>query len=309
MKTEEELRQFFAAELRPHVEAWQRITRIRPPGVLDVVVVVLACLMAGAMWRLEPLWLVPGYAVLRVMRDVRRVQGAFKQEVLSRVFEFVLPGVRYLPYDHIDPELVRKSGLFRESWNDDGGEDYAQGRFGSTDFWFSELVLAREKKDDRNVVFHGLFFIADFHKSFRGRTYLLPDVAERTFGTLGRVAQALPRFDGTELVELEDPDFEKRFVCTSTDPVEARYLLSPSLIQRILHMAERSSGSLRISFLEECLYLALPIGDLFRAPFLGSSVDENALLAFVRELHSVVGIVEELDLNTRIWSKGAKAGT
>jgi Protein of unknown function (DUF3137) len=265
MQTDEEFRRFFAAELRPHIEAWQRITRIRPPGVLDVVVVLLACLMAGAMWRAEPLWLVPGYALLRVMRDVRRVQGAFKQEVA--------------------------------------------GRFGSTDFWFSELVLARDKKDDRNVVFHGLFFIADFHKSFRGRTYLLPDVAERTFGTLGRVAQALPRFDGTELVELEDPDFEKRFVCTSTDPVEARYLLSPSLIQRILRMAERSSGSLRISFLEECLYLALPMGDLFRAPFLGSSVDENALLAFVRELLAVVGIVEELDLNTRIWSKGAKAGT
>jgi hypothetical protein len=241
------------------------------------------------------------------MRDVQRVQGAFKQEVLRRVFEFVLPGVDYRPCAHIGAEHVKKSGLFRESWNDDTGEDYVAGRLGETDFWFSELTLAKERKDERSVVFRGLFFIADFHKSFRGRTYLLPDVAERGFGALGRVAQAL-RFDGTELVELEDPDFEKRFVCTSTDPTEARYLLSPSMIQRILRLAEWSRGSLRVSFVEECMYLALPSGDLFQAPFLGGSVDENALVGFVRELRAVTDLIEELGLDTRIWSKGAPAG-
>jgi hypothetical protein len=118
------------------------------------------------------------------------------------------------------------------------------------------------------------------------------------------VAQAL-RMDGTELVELEDPDFEKRFVCSSTDPVEARYLLSTAMILRILRIAERTQGALRVSFVEECMYLALPAGELFRAPFLGGSVHEEALLGFVRELRSVLELVEELGLNTRIWSKGA----
>ena len=306
MRSEEELRQFFSGELRQHVEAWRRVSRIRPPGLVDALVVGVAILIACAMWRPDPLWLLAGYAVLRVMRDVRRVQGEFKREVLSRVFEFALPGVQYQPHSHIDAEHVRRSGLFQESWNDDGGEDYVAGRHGSTDFWFCELVLAKERKDERSVVFQGLFFIADFHKSFRGRTYLLPDVAERSFGALGRVAQAL-RLDGTELVELEDPDFEKRFVCTSTDPLEARYVLSPSLIQRILGIAERSRGALRLSFVDECLYLALPSGDLFQAPFLSGSVDEAALLGFVRELRALIELVDELGLNTRIWSKGAPA--
>jgi len=306
MRSEEELRRFFAGELRQHVEVWRHVRRIRPPGMVDVVAVLLAILTAGAMWQPAPLWLLAGYAVLRVMYDVRRVQGEFKREVLRRVFEFALPGVQYDPSAHIDPELVRKGGLFWESWNDDGGEDYVAGRMGSTEFWFSELVLAHEKKDDRTVLFHGLFFIADFNKAFRGRTYLLPDVAERNFGVLGRVAQAL-RLDGTELVELEDPDFEKRFVCTSTDPLEARYVLSTSLIQRILGIAERSPGPLRVSFVDQCMYLARPMGDLFRAPFLSGSLDEEALLGFVRELRSVIELVDELGLNTRIWSKAAPA--
>jgi hypothetical protein len=72
-------------------------------------------------------------------------------------------------------------------------------------------------------------------------------------------------------------------------------------------LAERAAGPLRISFLDECVYVALPLpGDLLPAAFFASAVDEAALLGSVRELFSLVGLVEELDLNTRIWSKGAR---
>jgi hypothetical protein len=64
---------------------------------------------------------------------------------------------------------------------------------------------------------------------------------------------------------------------------------------------------LRISFVQERLHLALPTGDPFQAPFREGSLNEDALLAYVCELLSLAGIVEELDLNTRIWSKGPSA--
>ena len=307
MRSEEELRAFFRDELRPHVEAWQRLPRFTPPGVLDALALVATIAACFAAERLELAWIFAAWLFVRTARDVWRVRSAFKTEVLSRVFEFVLPGVDYRPGSHIGSEHVERSGLFPESWNRDSGEDYVAGRLGETDFWFSELRLVKEgRKDEETVVFRGLFFIADFHKSFRGRTYLLPDLAERVLGVLGRSLQAFPRFDGTELVELEDPDFEKRFVCHATDPVEARYVLSTSLVQRLLALAERASGPLRVSFVDECMYLALPLArDLLPAAFFGSAVHEDAMLGWVRELFTVVGLVEELGLNTRIWSKAA----
>jgi hypothetical protein len=308
VRSEAELHAFFRDELLPRVRAWKRMTRIRPVGLLDAAVLALAA--AACLWlrRLEPAWIGAGYAALRVAGDVSRVRTAFKREVLAPLFEFALPGVRYDPAARIDGATVEGSGLFPESWTSDSGEDYVAGTLGETAFRLSELrLLRRQRKNRQTVVFHGLFFVADFNKSFRGRTYLLPDVAERVFGTLGRSLQALPRFDGTELVELEDPDFEKRFVCYASDPIEARYVLSTSLLRRLLGLAERASGSLRVSFLDERLYLAMPVGDLFPAAFFASSVDEEALHARVRELYAVVGLVEELGLNTRIWSKGGLA--
>jgi hypothetical protein len=308
VRSEAELHAFFRDELLPHVRQWKRMTRIRPLGALDLAVLALTAVACLWLRRLEPAWLAAGYAAFRVASDVSRVRSAFKREVLAPLFEFALPGVRYDPAARIDGATVERSGLFPESWSSESGEDYVAGRLGETAFRLSELRLTRrQRKNRQTVVFHGLFFAADFNKSFRGRTYLLPDVAERVFGTLGRSLQALPRFDGTELVELEDPDFEKRFVCYATDPIEARYLLSTSLLRRLVGLAERASGSLRVSFLDECLYLAMPLGNLFPAAFFASSVDEEALHARVRELYSVVGIVEELGLNTRIWSKGAAA--
>jgi hypothetical protein len=308
VRSDDELRAFFRSELRPHVEAWERLPRLRPLGALEVGVAVLALAACLALRRAEPLWGLLALAALRVARDVSRVQRAFKQDVLRRVFEFVLPGIEYDPGARIAARHVEGSGLFPESWSQESGEDYVSGRLGATDFRFSELRLARRQGKRTEVVFRGLFFAADFHKSFRGRTYLLPDRAERLLGPFGRALQALPRFDRTELVELEDPDFEKRFVCYATDPVEARYVLSTSLMQRLLRMAERTPGSLRVSFVDEALYLALPLaGDLFAVPFGRGAVDDARILAWSRELLAVAGIVEELDLNTRIWRK-APAG-
>jgi hypothetical protein len=155
-------------------------------------------------------------------------------------------------------------------------------------------------------VFRGLFLIADFPKSFRGRVLLLPDRAERALGAFGRAFQRLPRPDGLALVELEDPEFERHFACYGSDPVETRYLLSPSLMQRLLRFRENSGARLRLALADGSLLLALPLDrDLFAVSSGGVTVDEAVLRSWAGELGFATGIVEELDLDTRIWSKPA----
>ena len=42
------------------------------------------------------------------------------------------------------------------------------------------------------------------------------------------------RFGRLEEIELEDPEFMEHFRVYSTDQVEARYILSPSMMERLL---------------------------------------------------------------------------
>ena len=61
----------------------------------------------------------------------------------------------------------------------------------------------------------------------------------KLFGRLGRKLQSLNVFRG-ELIRLEDPEFESHFVVYGSDQIEARYILSTSLMARITDFKEKT---------------------------------------------------------------------
>jgi hypothetical protein len=136
---------------------------------------------------------------------------------------------------------------------------------------------------------------------------VLPDRAERRLGAFGRALQAVAGAGGLALVELEDPEFESAFVVRSSDPTEARYLLSPSLMRRILSFHRNTGSQLRLSFTGGTLYLAVPLtGNLFEVST-HAPIDVAKVRAWMGELLFATSIIDELDLNTRIWSKAPAA--
>ena len=121
------------------------------------------------------------------------------------------------------------------------GDDLVTGLLGKTETAFSEIhseyKTSRSSKSGTHTtwrtVFKGLFFIAGFNKSFKGETYVLPEVAQKVFGKiLGNLFQPWNRGRG-QLVKMEDPTFEMNFVVYGDDQIEARYVLSTSLMKRI----------------------------------------------------------------------------
>jgi len=82
------------------------------------------------------------------------------------------------------------------------------------------------------TIFSGLFFHSDFHKHFSGRTFVVPDRSEQLLGRWARKLQNLSRNE--PLIEMENTDFERAFAVHSTDPIEARYILTPIFIFHLL---------------------------------------------------------------------------
>jgi len=314
VRSEDEFRAFFRTELLPELrglerrrkEVWRRLKRA------DVVILALVCLVAAVYFRDPRPLIAPAlYAVLRMAGPLANLRRDFKREIVGRVIRFCDPSLEYRPSMGMPPDVVRASALFENEYSEQTGEDYVEGCLGATKFRFSELTLSH--KDGGNTrqsrtVFCGLFFVADFNKSFHGRTILLPDRAERMLGTFGRALQQLSKAGGGRAIELEDSEFERYFVVYTTDEVEARYILSPSLMQRIVRFRESSGAKLRIAFVNECVYVAVPLAENLFEPRGGASfVNEEAVRGWIDQLQFVMGIVEDLDLGTRIWSKGGAA--
>lgn len=236
----------------------------------------------------------------------------FKDCVVRGVIEAYDDSLRYSPGNHIREHQFRESELFKKGIDRFRGEDHISGKIEKTDFEFSEIhaeykTTTRDSKGRRrtqwHTIFKGIFFIGDFHKDFRTHTVVLPDSFEKAFGFLGQKLQEMNFMRG-ELIKLEDPEFEREFAVYGDDQVEARYILSTSLMRRILGYKQKFGGKVYISFLHSKIYVALSTSKNHFEPKVFTPVnDASVAMEFLADLELVLDIIHDLNLNTRIWSK------
>jgi hypothetical protein len=190
-------------------------------------------------------------------------------------------------------------------------EDYVSGKIGETFIEFSEVhsEYKTETTDSKgnhhtqwHTIFMGLFFIADFNKNFSGTTVVLPDLAEKTFGFLGKIFQSWNLTRKGQLIKLEDPEFEKLFVVYGDNQITARYILTPGLMQRLVEFRNRLKNTVYLSFKDSKVYLSISINrNLFEPRIFKSNEDFTLIKDYFDNLHLAGRIIEELNLNTRIW--------
>lgn len=233
----------------------------------------------------------------------------YKSEVFAEAVKLAAPGMEYFPASSIPQSSFEAGGLFNSRIDRYSGEDCFRGKMGATDLIFSELsVQRRETRTDSKgrttthyvTVFKGIYLIADFHKDFACRVKIVPDVAEATFGWIGRKLQGI----SGNLVRLENPEFEKAFKVTSTDQQGAMYLMTPDMQERFLALRNDWSKDIRAVLMDSSLHLAIPQNtDWFEPNIKAKADDVTVLHSFLVRLMMVLGVTETLDLNTRIWSK------
>ncbi|MEL6325221.1 MAG: DUF3137 domain-containing protein, partial [Pseudomonadota bacterium] len=208
-----------------------------------------------------------GLIVVGVLVYFGRDLQAIRKEAKSMM---VLPiaqkfGLEFLEAPGNQPTVYE----FREArllpdWDRSDFEDKLTGRRGEVDFEFFEAHL-EEKRTTRDsngrtqtkwvTVFRGQCLRFDFHKPFLGETLVTRDA-----GIFNRFSGKR----GMDRAKLEDPVFEKAFEVFTTDQVEARFLLTPDFMQRLVDIEQAfHGGKLRCAFIGGEMFVAVEGGDLF----------------------------------------------
>ncbi len=233
----------------------------------------------------------------------------FKQKIIEPLIGAIDEQLSYSPQDYIPRHAFEHSELFTSRIDRYNGNDYIKGKIDEIPIEFSDLYVEKKEKGNKNqdyysTIFRGLFIISEFNKNFQGKTIVVPDIAQSTFGDLiGNWFQANNIFRNP-LVKMDNPEFEKEFVVYATDQIEARYILSHSLMQRILNFQKKSKQAIYLSFITNRIYLAIDYNkDLFEPSVFRSLLEYRIAMEYIETLHLVVGIVEELQLNKKLWSK------
>ncbi len=231
----------------------------------------------------------------------------FKRQLIEPIIHFISPELTYQPGNFVSTDTFERSRLFLTNIDRYIGDDYVFGQIDKTRFWFSEVKAEYKTTTSKgqtqwHTIFKGLFFVADFNKHFEGSTVVLPN----RFGqsAIGRILQNANLVRREKLVKLEDPGFNKYFVVYGDDQVESRYVLSTSLINRLTEFRKKQKNPLYISFVSSFLYLAIGYNkNLFEPAYFKSLISFETVKPYFDDISLAVGIVEELNLNTRIWTK------
>jgi len=250
--------------------------------------------------------LVVWYAVFAFL--TRGYVSNFKTGVIDKIVKFIDDKLVYSKFGKVSQELFSMSRIYNQRIDIYRGDDYVSGMLGRTRVEFSEIHVLYETRDSKgrrheHTVFKGLFFVGDFNKRFKGNTVVLPDTAEKLLGHVGTFLQSKNPARG-QLVKLEDPDFEKLFVVYGNDQIEARYILSTSLMKRIVDFQKKTGRRISLSFVGSRVFVAVPYRrDLFEPRVFRTVLNFAPIQEYYEDLQLAVDIVDDLNLNTRIWTK------
>lgn len=261
--------------------------------------------------------------------DAEKYRLAFKENVVStfgqKIMELCARADKseaseyychYKPGQRINDTWMERSKLFQYEIDEIYGEDLFTGKLGLTDFQFSELSVIQKQystdsKGNQKVtdveMFKGVLFIADFQKDFHGVTILQSHLFTKR-GFIGKILSPLGalltpnKIDRKTIkIKLENENFNEQFQVYTTDEVEARYLLSSNMMERILEFKKhRSQDKIDISFVDSCMFVAIMTNEDY---FETNMKKEVSLEAVYHDLSYFFGFIEEFNLNTRIWNK------
>ncbi len=228
----------------------------------------------------------------------------YKKIVTGGLLGFMDPNMSYNPnMEFVDGETFLGSEIFAHNiYYPEGywAEDFVEGKIGETNIKFFEInglnvypdTKAYIEKYER-IFFSGFFLVADFNKQFQGLTLILPESGNKNPEWIMN--------SGRQLIKMDDPDFERLFRVYGTDPIVARYVLSTSLMKRITDLKKKLDKEIYLSFRNNRLYVAIPHSNQFEMNISRTFYDTASINEFYYDLRISRDIVEELNMNTRIW--------
>ncbi len=235
----------------------------------------------------------------------------FKVNVVKEIIQLINPEWSYEPNGRISESNYRNSNLFPSHYDRYKGDDLVSGIIEKTDFRFSELhteykTVTTDKDGKRteqwHTIFKGLFAHADFNKEIKGETLVLPDTAEKLFGNFGKKLQSAS--GRGKLIKLENTEFEKQFVVYGSDQVEARYILTPTMMEAMVRIKKKYNKNVHFAFSGSRVYMAISFSkDLFEPRVFKSGVRFEDMEQMNEQFSIIQTIIHEMNLNTRIWTK------
>ncbi len=268
--------------------------------------VILAC-GSGSSYGLVPIGFVLATVIVSVKYayDSNNFNKLYKDNIVFPCLQSSFTDVEYNPNKGISRSLIRDTKMMStgDCFN---SSDYLKAKYKDISFECSDVHIQTKSTDSDGdttytTIFKGQWYIFDFNKSFKSDI----EVCEKRFGSnlTGNI------FSSNKLkkVELEDIDFHKNFKVYAKDEIDAFYILTPSMIERIKKLNEEISGKFLFCFCDNKLHVGLYNNKDLYEHSIFSKVDlEKAKEKVLGELFVIIKFVDTLKLDNSLFKSSSK---
>ena len=285
----EPLLQRFEASRRNAVTAFKQRLGIGAP--IGLTLTIAAGLIFKSIWA----WLIAGLVCAIVIYAIayaplQRVAVSVKTSFLNLIADAI--GGLYTLNGFPPPAFSRFGALDLAPQHDRSRfEDHFFGKRHGCSFDLYEAHLERETKDKDgdsswSTVFRGQLIRIHFPKPFLGVT-----VVRRDAGIFNGLRNISKKFDR---IGLADPKFERIFEVYGTDQVEARALVHPYFMERLLEIERAYEGKkVRCAFEDGDLLVAIEGGDKFEVGDMFKDLaDPERARRIVRDIAQILKLMD-----------------
>jgi hypothetical protein len=319
MTSDDKLKELFERELKqPLAETAAVRQNMRKNSLLAIPFLVMAVVMLFVPF----LWLrITGSVVFLLIAIYQlavsqhyysKLVPFYRNTLVLKLVELVNPEYIYSTKEWFDVNLFNDSELYTRKATRCQDGIMIVGEVEKTPFYFAEVhaEYLQELEDGKETyasLFYGLLFVADFNKHLQGRTFVVPDKDLKENLLTSKEIKTHPHYG--QLVKLENPEFERIFSVYGDSQQEARYVLTPAMMEAMTNIYKQYKRKMYFSFVGSHVYCAvsfmsgIALTRVFYPPGKKTTTNLDDLKEPYKLLELSELIIKEMNLNTRIWTK------
>lgn len=164
-------------------------------------------------------------------------------------------------------------------------------RYGDIDFEQAEIRVTGGAEGGNALLFQGRWMSFAFNKQFHSNCFIV----QRGSPVALRMEKTESNHTSYQAVYMESEGFNERFLVGAPNPHEAFYLLTPQMMERLLHLSSAIDGRLMFFFMDNRLYVAVQSDDNAYEPPKNSFKRLNLYEAVGRVQEEITPITQLID--------------
>lgn len=259
-KSEEDFNQFFDNEYYSKVSEYYEgykndrkkaiVSKCLFGGMLSIFFIIIMIVIELNKYVNGYLWLIDIVALvcivigvlLSIYNELKKDMKELNDEIIKDILVFISNSssdkVEYSPEKRVSKESLNESNLFNLNLVDFDGMNFVKVPYYKNTMVFSDLqtyIYELSEKDGveikkKKILFDGIYIGATMNKKSKNQIYLIPNNIGDKF-IQSRIKSYI-HYSGYD-INLENAEFMKKYKVFCDDEIQARYILSLSLMERI----------------------------------------------------------------------------